>query len=136
MSGGDGQKLYFRLRENGASVFRVADAARTRRLEMDLIAAVNLRKGEVKPHRGAVLSDAEQAEIAEWMALRKDVLAARDFDEICRTVEHLNRAAHWAQSGATDAQLEAICDDLLLAMHDLRAVLVRRQARMLRKRGS
>ena len=37
------------------------------------------------------------------------------------------------QYGATDAQLEAVTDQLLLAMHDLRSMLVRRKADRLGK---
>jgi hypothetical protein len=43
-------------------------------------------------------------------------------------VDYLNTTTQWIQSKATDAQLDAVTDDLLLAMHDLRAVLVRKKA--------
>jgi len=59
------------------------------------------------------------------------VLAQRDIDDILRTVDHLNLTTHWAQSRATDAQLEAVTDALLLAMHDLRSLLVRKKAERL-----
>ena len=47
---------YFRIRENGAIVFRLDTENRNRRIEMDQIAVVNLRKGEIKPHGDTVLS--------------------------------------------------------------------------------
>ena len=37
----------------------------------------------------------------------------------------------WVQSKATDDQLEAVTDNLLMAMHDLRTVLVRKKAERL-----
>ena len=40
----------------------------------------------------------------------------------------MNLTTQWAQSKASDAELEAITDRLLLAMHDLRTVLVRKKA--------
>ncbi len=40
---------YFRVRENGASVFRIDTGNRQRRIDMDPIATVNIRNGEVKP---------------------------------------------------------------------------------------
>jgi len=43
---------YFRVRENGAVVFRVDTENRQRRIDMDQIAVVNIRKGEGKPHGG------------------------------------------------------------------------------------
>jgi hypothetical protein len=52
----------------------------------------------------------------------------REVDDILRTVDHLNLTTQWAQSRATDVQLEAVTDQLLLAMHDLRTMLVRRKA--------
>ena len=62
------------------------------------------------------------------MTARQTLLAQRDIDDIHRTIDHLNLTAQWAQSKATDAQLDDITDTLLLAMHDLRSVLVRKKA--------
>ncbi len=125
---------YFRVRENGAFVFRVDTENRQRRIDMDQIAVVNIKNGEVKPpHGDRILSEADKAAIADWMAARRQVLAERDVDNILRTVDHLNLTAHWAQTKAEDDQLEAVTDALLLAMHDLRTVLVRKKADRLTK---
>lgn len=119
---------FFRIRENGAFVFRVDSENRQRRIDMEQIAAVNIRNGEIKPHGGRSLSERDLSEIKSWMEERRAVLAARDIDDIKRAVDHLNLTAHWAQTKATDDQLEAVTDDLLLTMHDLRSVLVRKKA--------
>ena len=119
---------YFRVRENGAAVFRVDTENRQRRIEMDQIAVINIRNGEVKPHGDRTLSDKDMARIEAWMQDRAEVLAHRDIDDIHRAVDYLNLTTHWAQSRATDEQLEAVTDALLLAMHDLRSVLVRKKA--------
>lgn len=58
-------------------------------------------------------------------------LAWRDIDDILRTADHLNLTTQWAQSKATPEQLEAVTDQLLLAMHDLRSVLVRKKSEIL-----
>lgn len=121
-------EYYFRVRENGAFVFRVDTENRQRRIEMDQIAVVNIKNGEIKPHGDRTLTEADLAQIKAWMAERSALLAYRDIDDIRRTVDHLNLTAHWAQSRATDEQLEAVTDALLLAMHDLRSVLVRKKA--------
>jgi len=123
-----GSKLYFRVRENGAAVFRIENDARNRRTEMDQIAVLNIRNGDVKPHGERTLSPAERAEIGAWIDARRALLAARDLDDMRRTVDQINLTAQWAQSKASDADLEALTDDLLMAMHDLRAVLVRKKA--------
>lgn len=130
---GDLPEYYFRIRENGAAVFRVDTENRQRRIEMDQIALVNVKNGEIRAHGDRVLSDADTGVIREWLARRQDVLAARDIDDIHRAVDHLNLTAAWAQSKATDAQLDDVTDALLLAMHDLRTVLVRRKADRLDK---
>ena len=124
---------YFRVRENGAAVFRVDTENRQRRIDMDQIAIVNIRNGEIKPHGSRTLSGADLAEIRAWMAKRTDVLAHRDIDDIHRAVDHLNLTTQWAQSKATEAQLEDVTDALLLAMHDLRSVLVRKKSERLFK---
>jgi hypothetical protein len=124
---------YFRVRENGAAVFRVGIENRQRRIEMEEIATVNVRNGNVKPHGEAKLTKADREAIDTWLKARQAQLATREVDDILRTVDHLNLTSQWAQSRATDAQLDAVTDALLLAMHDLRGVLVRRKADRLGK---
>ncbi|MDA7427383.1 hypothetical protein PGB28_02850 [Primorskyibacter aestuariivivens] len=126
-------EYYFRVRENGALVFRLDTENRNRRIEMDQIAVVNIRNGEVKPHGGRELTEADMAEITAWMEERQATLAARDIDDILRAVDHMNLTTQWAQSKATPEQLEHVTDALLLAMHDLRTVLVRKKADRLLK---
>ena len=121
-------KYYFRVRENGAAVFKVDTENRQRRIEMDQIATINIRNGEIKPNGTRALSDDDLARITSWMTTRSEVLARRDIDDIHRAVDYLNLTTQWAQSRATDDQLEDITDALLLAMHDLRSVLVRKKA--------
>jgi plasmid stabilization system protein ParE len=120
--------LYFRIRDSGAVVFRLAETPRTGRLEMEQIATVHLRSGEVRPQGDRGLSESDRAAIADWVAARQALLQRRAADETLRTVEQLNLTAQWAQGRARDAELEAVTDALLLAMHDLRSVLVRRKA--------
>jgi hypothetical protein len=124
---------FFRIRDNGATVFRVTTENRLGRIEMEPIASINLRNGEVKPQGGRTLNEADHTAIDDWIAARRDTLARREADEIEATIDRLNLAAHWAQSRATDAELDALTDRLLLAMHDLRSVLVRRKADRLPK---
>ena len=125
---GDLPNYYFRIRENGAVVFRIDTENRQRRIDMDQIAVVNIRNGEVKPHGNRTLNDADMAEITSWMETRKALLARRDLDDIRRTIDHLNLTTQWAQSKARAEELEDITDTLLLTMHDLRSVLVRKKA--------
>lgn len=126
--GADLPDYYFRIRENGAAVFKVDTENRQRRIEMDQLAVVNVRNGEVKPHGDRELSDADLEVIQDWLNERVTLLAQRDIDDIHRAVDYLNLTTQWVQSKATDAQLEDVTDALLLAMHDLRTVLVRKKA--------
>jgi hypothetical protein len=115
-------EYYFRIRDNGAVV---------RRIDMEEIAFVNIKNGNVKPHGDRIISVAEQALIGDWLAARLTMLAAREIDDIHRAVDHLNLTTHWAQTKASNDELEAVTDALLLAMHDLRTVLVRKKAERL-----
>lgn len=124
-------ELYFRIRDNGAMVFRIDTENRQRRIEMDQIATVNIKKGEIKPQGDEPLGEADEAAISKWITARQQVLETREQDGIVSTVEHLNLTAHWAMSRATDAQLDAVTDELLMAMHDLRSVLVRKKSKRL-----
>lgn len=128
-------EYYFRIRENGAAVFKVDTENRHRRIEMDQIAVINIRSGEIKPQGAGDLTPADQTAIEKWIADRQSILAARTLDDIHRAVDHLNLTTQWAQSKATDTELEEVTDTLLLAMHDLRSVLVRKKSdRLTRER--
>jgi hypothetical protein len=126
-------EYYFRTRDTGAVVFRVTAENRQSRIALDEIATLNLRNGTIKPHGEVVLSPRDRQAIEAWQEARVAQLAARDVDDILRTVDHLNLTAQWAQTRASDDQLEAVTDTLLLAMHDLRSVLVRKKADRLLK---
>ena len=130
---GDLPDYYFRIRENGAAVFRVDTENRQRRIEFEEIAAVNVKNGNIKPHGDTKLSPEDLAVIRKWLADRQALLAERDVDDILRAVDHMNLTTQWVQSKASDAQLEEVTDLLLLAMHDLRSVLVRKKAERLMK---
>jgi hypothetical protein len=124
---------YFRVRENGAVVFRVDTENRQRRIDMEEIATVNINNGKIKPHGDRPLSPDEITLIEAWIAERQAVLAARDVDDILRAIDHMNFTTQWAHSKASDAELEAVTDPLLMAMHDLRSVLIRKKADRLMK---
>jgi hypothetical protein len=124
---------YFRIRENGAVAFRVDTENRQRRIEMVELATVNVKNGNIKPHGDVTLSPGDMTVIRDWMAARVALLATRDIDDIHRAVDYLNMTTQWVQSKASDDQLDDVTDNLLLAMHDLRTVLVRRKADRLTK---
>lgn len=127
-------EFYFRIRDNGATVFRLDTENRQRRIELEEIATVNIRNGNIKPHGERELTTDELARIRDWMEARVDMLARREIDDIHRAIDHLNMTTHWVQSRATEDNLEEVTDLLLLAMHDLRTVLVKRKSeRLLRK---
>ena len=130
---GDLPDYYFRIRENGAVVFRVDTENRQRRIELLELATVNVKNGNIKPHGDTTLTPADMAAIRTWIADRTALLARRDIDDIHRAVDYLNTTTQWVQTRASDDQLDLVTDALLLAMHDLRTVLVRRKADRLTK---
>ncbi len=128
---GDLPDYYFRIRENGAAVFLVDTENRQRRIDLEEIAIVNVKNGSIKPHGERALTAADKAAIDAWLMDRAALLAAREVDDIHRAIDHMNLTTQWAQSRASDAALEDVTDKLLLAMHDLRMVLVRKKSERL-----
>ena len=118
---------FFRLKDNGALVHRVEAGGRERRLDLKAIASVNERNGKINPQGGADLLPEDEAAIAAWLEERAATRAARDAATAEACVETLNRTAQWAQSSADADALEAATEALLLAMHDLRSVLVKKR---------
>ena len=74
--GADLPSYYFRVRENGAAVFRVDTENRQRRIDMEEIAVVNIKNGNIKPHGDRTLTPVELALIRDWAARRVALLAA------------------------------------------------------------
>lgn len=135
MMPGDMPDLYFRRRANGAQVFRVLADRHNGRLDLILLATVNLKTGTLRPQGDRVLRPEETRQIDRqidlWRQQQTPGMAAQAEDAITA----LNRAAHWAQTKAEDAEIEAATMALLLAMHDLRSVLTRRKAEIARNGG-
>ena len=124
---------YFRIRDNGAAVFRINADNRQGRIDMEQIAIANTNRGDYKPYGDHSLTEEDETAINDWIAARQAVLADRDLDDIHRTIDHVNLTTQWAQSKASDAQLDDVTDGLLLAIHDLRGILVRKKADRLSK---
>jgi hypothetical protein len=120
-------RLYFRLREPGATVYRVTTEGPGGRLDLQPLAVANLRSGEIKP-LSETPDDADMAEIRNWIETRHSQRRERDLAEIDRLTESLNNAAHWLQTRASRKAVLAQSDALLFAIHDLRTALVRRLA--------
>lgn len=57
--------LYFRIRENGAAVFRLDTTMRDRRIEMEQVAVINTSRGDYKVHGEFTLTAAEETLIAD-----------------------------------------------------------------------
>jgi hypothetical protein len=120
-------KYFFRIRENGAVLFKTPGENRQNRAEMHQIAAINMRSETIKSQGDTPLTDEETKLIKDWMHKRKTVLEEREIDDILRTIDHLNLTAQWAQLKASDVDLERDTDQLLLSMHDLRTILSRKK---------
>ncbi|MDX8355246.1 hypothetical protein [Cognatiyoonia sp. IB215182] len=129
-------QYHFRIRENGALVFRINPSNRHRRIEMQQIAVANTRRGDFKSVRDHVLTDDDKAAIGEWLINRQEHLKERKFRDAEDLLERLSEVAHWAQTEATQTQLDELADRLFFAMHDLRAVLIRKKHRSQKKRDT
>lgn len=127
--------LYFRIKDNGATVFRINDEMRTRRLDLQPVAEANVRNGDIKLRKDVTLSDAEQGEINAWLDARRETLKAREVEQARLTIEHLNATANWISSKPDEMAAEEMSEDLLMAMHDLRAAIVRFKSKMLDQKG-
>ena len=95
---GELPEYFFRVRENGAVVFRVDTENRQRRIDMEEIATVNINNGKIKAHGDRPLTADETVLIEEWIAKRVATLAAREVDDLLRAVDHLNMTTQWVQS--------------------------------------
>ncbi len=127
--------LYFRIKDNGATVFRIDDDARQRRLDLQPIAEANVRNGDIKLRKDVELSDKERAEISAWLDTRRCALQAREIEQARLTIEHLNATANWISSKPDEAAADEMSEGLLMAMHDLRAAIVRFKSRLLDQKG-
>lgn len=117
--------LYFRIKDNGATVFRVENEARQRRMDFQPIAEANTRNGDIKPRKDAGITDDEREAIEAWIETRRAALLIREGTDAQQTLERINAAAAWFSSKPDQATAEAVADEMLLALHDLRSAIVR-----------
>ncbi|MEM7267665.1 MAG: hypothetical protein AAF401_00280 [Pseudomonadota bacterium] len=129
-----GMDLYFRIKDNGATVYRINDQTRQRRLELQPIAEANVRNGDIKPRKDTELTEAETKRVKAWLRERRALLADREIDAARQTIDHLNATANWYSSKPDESAAEEMSEELLLAMHDLRAAIVRFKSKMLGKK--
>lgn len=127
--------LYFRIKDNGATVFRINDEARQRRLDLQPVAEANVRNGDIKLRKDVTLSDDERAEIKDWLEARRELLKGREIEQAQQTIEHLNATANWISGKPDEDAAEAMSEGLLMAMHDLRAAIVRFKSKRLDQKG-
>lgn len=125
-------QLYYRTKENGASVFRVDTENRQSRMDLVHIANINLKKSAINPKDDIPLTEAETNEINQWIAMRNEQMHTRQLDDIHRMMDAMNETAQWLQTKATIAEMEEIADQLLLCMHDLRSAIVRKKTESLK----
>lgn len=125
---------YFRIRDTGAVVFRISTDNPHNRIDMDQIAVVNTRRGDYKPHGDRTLTSDDEQAITEWLTARMASAPARALIQVDQLREAMNRTAQWAQADAGDDELDDLTDDLLMAIHDLRQVLVRKRAERLTRK--
>lgn len=128
--------LYFRIKDNGATVFRINDETRQRRLDLQPVAKANVRNGDIKLRKDVTLSDAELSEIKAWLDARSTELQGREIEQARLTIEQLNTTANWISSKPDEALANAISEDLLMAMHDLRTAIVRFKSKMLDRKDN
>ena len=126
--------LYFRTKENGAVVFRVDLENRQKRMDLKQIASVNISKGKINPMGDMPPSNEELRDIQNWIEKRQAVMLERQTDDVRRLIDTINTTAHWLNNKADDNQLDLLADDLLLSMHDLRSVIVRRKSEQLKQK--
>ncbi|MEM8842298.1 MAG: hypothetical protein AAGD47_11030 [Pseudomonadota bacterium] len=119
-------KLYFRKRKQGAFAFRLDVENRQRRLEMIQIATIN-GKGEIRAQKRNPPTDAEHAEIEQWIAAQEADAEETDAEAFVREI---NLIAHWVSREADDEEILTASDPLLLAIHDLRQIIVRRLSKV------
>lgn len=104
---------------------------RQKRLELQSVANLNLNKAQINSNSESPPTADEVGEIESWITARQEIIFKRRLDDILRLIDDLNATAHWLQTKADDDALGPVADDLLLAMHDLRSVIVRKKSEQL-----
>ena len=123
--------LYFRIKDNGTTVFGVENEARKSRIDFQPIATENTRNGDLKPRKEAGITEDERTAIEAWLEARRTTLVIREGMDAQMTLERINAAAGWFSSKPDQVADEAVADEMLLALHDLRSAIVRFKSKSL-----
>ncbi len=128
------QSLYFRAKDNGATVFRIVADPVKKRTDLVQVANANLRNGEIKVQKDTELTNDETAQINAWLDSRKQVLSDRERQDMEMLCDQLGRAAQWVKSSATAHDIDDLSERLLWGMQDLRQSLIRRKSNLLKSK--
>ncbi len=120
------QKLFYRVNRDGADVYRIDLQNRLKRLDLEKIAEIDIENDTIVPVDRMALSNEERDDMQNWCLARHDKLELRHQNDINRLIESMNHAANWIEHDASEAQIDQISDTVLMAMHDLRATVVRK----------
>jgi len=120
------QKLFYRVNRDGADVYRIDLQNRLKRLDLEKIAEIDIENDTIVPVDRMALSNEERDDMQNWCLARQDKLELRHQNDINRLIESMNHAANWIEHDASEAQIDQISDTVLMAMHDLRATVVRK----------
>lgn len=127
MTGAPERRYFFRIRPGGAMLLRIDHDPRLRRSRMSRVAGIDLASRSVLPSDAPKLTESEHALIRDWLD-RGNGLSGR----AAQAVSQIGHIAHWAQFGAAPDELAKATEELLLAMQDLREVLVNKAAQRAR----
>jgi hypothetical protein len=127
MTGAPERRYYFRVRPGGAMLLRIDHDPRLRRSRMSRVAGIDLSARAVLPSDAPNLTDEEAALIRDWLD-KGNGLSGKGAEAVAQ----IGHIAHWAHFIARPDELAQATEELLLAMQDLREVLVNKAAQRAR----
>jgi len=119
---------YFRIGVSEVIVHRIVTDERLNRLNMVRIATINMNLQFWNVDGGMVLDDADEAAINDWITKRRGMAGIIDEHNVRQIIEKMNSTADWFENMAGKEEVLSTSQPLLLAIYDLRSVIVKRKA--------
>lgn len=110
-------KVFFRIKDNGANIFRVKTTGKTGRIELIRLGTAAIKSQKILAQDGVTITEDEYAQIREWLSQQTSSRLPEDLRRLSRDV---NLAAQQISAKTElDPELESAINNLLLSLFDL-----------------
>lgn len=117
--------MHYRIRGNNVQLVKTVTDPATNKARSVPVGSANLLSGALNAKATESLTAEEVATVSEWIRQRKEIQDRQQALHALTLPKTLSEVAGWVK-GADKAEVEAVAEDIVFAMRDLRRMIERK----------